>query len=114
MTRRITLWFVVAELVASAFAFHGALWGRELLAPLDIAPALFRNYRYIDSASSGIPANHHIIDQLTYDLPIQWTIYHACRHGEIPWWNPYSFCGRPLLADAHINGTDPFRLLLYR
>ena len=33
--------------------------------------------------------------------------------GEIPWWDPYTYGGRPLLADAHVNGTDPVRLFCY-
>ena len=31
----------------------------------------------------------------------------------MPWWDPYNYGGRPLLADAHINGTDPVRCLAY-
>ncbi len=84
-----------------------------LLALLDIAPALFSKYRYVDPAASKIPANHFIIDQLTYDLPLQYTIYNSYRAGEVPWWDQYTYGGRPLLADAHINGTDPLRVLLY-
>lgn len=87
--------------------------GRSITAPLDIAPALWERYQYMDPGSSGIPANHTIVDQLSYDLPLQWTIYHAYRRGEIPWWDPYTYCGRPLLADSHVNGMDPVRLLLY-
>ena len=45
---------------------------------------------------------------------MQKTIYDGYRRGEIPWWDPYSFAGRPLLADAHVNGTDWIRVLLYR
>jgi hypothetical protein len=113
MSKRPLLWFLAASALLSLFVFRDALWGQSLLAPLDIAPALFSKYRWMDPQSTAIPANHHAIDQLTYDLPLQHTIYHAIRRGEIPWWDPYTFCGRPLLADAHINGTDPIRLLLY-
>src|SRR5438874_261958 len=98
MRQRVSLFFLAAELLASWFMFRGALWGKQLLAPLDIAPAFFSKYRYIDPTSGGIPANHYIIDQLTYDLPIQATVYHAYRHGEVPWWDPYDYAGRPLLA----------------
>ena len=107
------LWFCFLESLVCLFVFRDALWGQSLLAPLDIAPALFSKYRFVDPNSSGVPANHYIVDQLFYDLPIQKTIYDSLRRGEIPWWDPYTFGGRPLLADAHINGTDPVRLILY-
>ena len=107
------LWFCFLESLVCLFVFRDALWGQSLLAPLDIAPALFSKYQFVDPNSSGVPGNHYIVDQLFYDLPIQKTIYDSLRRGEIPWWDPYTFGGRPLLADAHINGTDPVRLILY-
>ena len=113
MKLRLILWFLLAQIVVCGFVYRDALWGGSLLAPLDIAPALFPKYRYLDPNSSGIPANHYTIDQLTYDLPLQHTIYESLRQGEIPWWDAYNFAGRPLESDAHINGTDPIRCLLY-
>jgi hypothetical protein len=111
MKLRETLLFAALNLACCAAVFGAALWGKQLLAPVDLAPTLLGHYGYIDPASDGIPANQHIIDQLTYDLPLQWTIYHAWRRGEIPWWDPYASSGRPLLADAHVSGSDPVRIL---
>lgn len=113
MKLRETLLFALLNLACCAFAFGPALWGGELLAPVDLAPALLSHYGYIDPDSNGIPQNQHIIDQLTYDLPLQWTIYHAYRRGEIPWWDPYASLGRPFLADAHVTGSDPVRVAAY-
>jgi hypothetical protein len=107
-----TAWLLAGAALALAL-FRGALWGERLLAPLDLAPALMPKYRWLDPAHSGVPANHYVIDQLTYDLPLQRTLHAAWRRGEVPWWDPYTFGGRPLLADAHVNGTDPVRLLCY-
>jgi hypothetical protein len=106
--------FALAQAVVLTIVFQGGLWGSSLLAPIDIAPALFPKYRALDANSTGVPANHHIIDQLTYDLPLQYTIHEALQRGEVPWWDPYTLGGRPLLADATISGTDPIRWLLYR
>jgi hypothetical protein len=106
-------WFLIASALLCLLVFRDALWGRSLLAPLDIAPALFSKYREAAPEAPTLPANHYIIDQLTYDLPIQFTIHQAYRRGEIPWWDPYTYGGRPLLADAHITGTDPVRVLVY-
>ena len=112
-TRRLLAGFLAGNLLLCLWVFRDGLWGRALLAPLDILPAVCSKYHFMDPASSGIPANQYIVDQVTYDLPIQHVVYAAYRRGEIPWWDPYSFSGRPLLADAHINGTDPIRLLCY-
>jgi hypothetical protein len=105
--------FLICSILICLVVFHGAFWGSRILAPLDIAPAIFSKYRYVDPTAANIPANHYIIDQLTFDLPLQYTIYHAYRAGEIPCWDPYTYAGRPLLADAHVNGTDPIRILCY-
>ncbi len=113
MNRRAWGVWLLASVALALGLFHGALWGSRLLAPLDLAPALLAEYRWMDPEHSGIPANHYVIDQLTYDLPLQHTVYQAWRRGEVPWWDPYTFGGRPLLADAHVNGTDPVRLLCY-
>ena len=114
MRPRVFILFLLAEVLAGWLVFGGAWRGRELLAPLDIAPALFSKYGFVDPGFHGVPANHHVIDQLTYDLPIQHTVYQAYRRHEIPWWDPYTYAGRPLLADAHINGTDPIRVSVYQ
>ncbi|MGH8093196.1 MAG: hypothetical protein ACREIF_06975 [Chthoniobacterales bacterium] len=105
--------FLVGSFLICLAVFRGALWGSTVLAPLDIAPTLLGHYRYVDPAAGHIPANHYIIDQLTFDLPLQHTIYSALHRGEFPWWDPYTYGGRPLLADAHINGTDPIRLFTF-
>ena len=105
--------FILVSLLISLGVFREAMWGARLLAPLDILPNAFVHYKFMDSGASGIPDNHHIIDQILYDLPLQHLIYENVRKGIIPWWDPYTYGGRPLLADAHINGTDPVRLLCY-
>jgi hypothetical protein len=105
--------FLLCSILLCLAVFHGAFWGSRILAPLDIAPTIFSKYRYFDVTAGQIPANHYIIDQLTFDLPLQHTIYRAYRSGEIPWWDPYTYAGRPFLADAHVNGTDPIRILCY-
>src|SRR4029077_15597114 len=105
--------FLLCSVLICLAVFRGAFWGSRILAPVDIAPTIFSKYRYVDPKAGNVPANHYIIDQLTYDLPLQHTIYEAYRQGEIPWWDPYTYAGRPLLADAHVNGTDPIRILCY-
>jgi hypothetical protein len=105
--------FVFASLLLCAAVFRDALWGGSIAAPVDIAPTLWAHYGYVAPGNNGIPQNHYIVDQLSYDLPLQWTMHQSWRRGEVPWWNPYTFSGRPLLADAHCNGTDPIRVAVY-
>ncbi len=114
MRGRPFLVFVSASAAILAALFFRAMIGRELLAPLDLAPTLFEHYAWADPDSGRVPDNHYVIDQLTYDLPLQRQIHAAVQQGQLPWWTPLDLGGRPLLADAHINGTDPLRLLLYR
>jgi hypothetical protein len=113
MKAKIAFAFLGLQVLFCLLVFRSGLSGGSILAPADIPPALFTHYDFVDPASSGVPLNHHIIDQIIYDAPLQATIYKALRSGEIPWWDPYTFGGRPFLADAHISGTDPVRLLLY-
>ncbi len=105
--------FLLVNLLLSALIYRDAMWGKSMLAPLDIGPSLFSQYKFMDPKADGVPRNHHIIDQFTYDLPLQYSVYRAYKSGEIPWWDPHTYGGRPLLADAHINGTDPIRVMLY-
>jgi hypothetical protein len=105
--------FLLCSLLTCLAVFQDALWGESIAAPIDIAPALWKHYHHVDPNQGPIPKNHYTVDQLSYDLPLQYLMHQAWRSGEIPWWNPYSAGGRPLLADAHCNGTDPIRLLVY-
>ena len=113
MTKRPWLVFLLFSLGMSALVYRSALWGDGMLAPLDLGPTLFQHFDHVDPNAGKIPENHHIIDQFTYDLPLQAAIYRSYHEGEIPWWDPWTYGGRPLLADAHVNGTDPIRLLCY-
>ncbi len=106
-------WFCIANVLLATFVFRGAIWGASLLAPIDVAPACFEHYRFVDPTNSGVLKANAQFDQVVYDLPLQHGIYQSYRQGVIPWWDPYGFAGRPLLADAHINGTDPIRLIAY-
>lgn len=114
MKHRCWVAFLIIEVLLSLWLYRDALWGGSMLAPLDCGPTLMPKYRFMDPDAAAMPSNHYIIDQFTYDLPLQYTIYQAYRRGEIPWWDPYTYAGRPLLADAHINGTDPIRRLCYK
>ncbi len=113
MRRNSLICFLLISALLSLAAFREALWGNAMLAPLDLPAAAYPKYRFVDPNTTGIAANYGLNDQLVYDLPIQHTIHDAYRRGEMPWWDPYGFAGHPLLADAHISGTDPVRVIAY-
>jgi hypothetical protein len=105
--------FLVISACALAGLYRSALWGERLLAPLDVAPSLFPKYQWLDPSTAGVPKNHYIVDMFDFELPRQFAFYQALHAGEFAWWEPYSDGGHPLIAEAHNNLTDPFRLLLY-
>jgi hypothetical protein len=114
MRRTAFLWLFGINVLLCLFVFRDGLWGRSLIAPLDVLSNLYPKYRYLDPQATGVPANSHIIDHVGYDLPMQLTVYESYARGEIPWWDPYTYGGRPFLADAHISAADPVRVLIYR
>src|ERR1041385_4904717 len=108
------LGFFSASLVLSLWIFWPAATGRALLAPLDIAPNLFAKFKYVDPLATGVPANHYVIDLLFGDVSRNLLVHQAWRRGEMPWWDPYTECGRPLSAEAHaVNISDPFKVLIF-
>lgn len=108
--------FILLGLFLSGAVYRDALVGDSLLAPLDIPFTLFTSYT--DAAPTGfvaeVPENHYVVDQVTYDLPLQVLGHEAISSGRFPWWQPFTFGGRPLAADAHANLFDPIRFLLYQ
>ncbi len=105
--------FLGIGLLLCFLLFGDAMRGRTLLAGVDVAPATSEFYRFVDPANDTISKNVRHSDQLNYDLPVQWLTYNALQRGEFPWWNPYTYGGRPFLADAHASVTDPVRLLCF-
>jgi hypothetical protein len=111
--RRYDLAFLILSLGLVVFVFGNALTGKTLLAPLDLAANFYTQYKWLDPKADGIPKNHYMVDVLDHELPRQYLIFRALRRGEFPWWDPYTDNGRPLVAEAHIGGTDPVRMALY-
>ena len=105
--------FFIVSACALAGLYREALWGKRLLAPLDVAPNLFLKYKWMDPNATGVPKNHYIVDMFDFELPRQFAFYQGLHSGEFAWWEPYSDGGHPLTAEAHNNLTDPFRILIY-
>jgi hypothetical protein len=107
--------FLAASLALLGILHRDGLWGASVLAPLDIPFTLLDAYRSHPPPgfAKNLPENHYLIDQATYDLPVQYYAHREWQAGRFPWWNPHTYGGRPLAADAHANLFDPIRLLVY-
>lgn len=105
--------FVALSLACMWFVFGGAMTGKSILAPLDLAVKMASPYSGLEAQSNSIPQNHYVADILSHELPRQYSIYKALNRGEFPWWDPYTDGGRPLIAEAHASGSDPLRMGLY-
>jgi hypothetical protein len=72
------------------------VWGAwTLLVLVMFAPAL---------AVGHVPA---FGDAMHQDLPLRVLAAEAVRAGEVPFWNPWSFAGQPLLASMHVGVGFP-------
>lgn len=108
------LLFLCCSLGGMVIVFGASLWSDTVLSPLDIPPALYSKYQWLDESQGNVPRNHYLVDFFDHELPRQYTTHRAVQSGEFPWWDPYTDAGRPLAAEAHNSVTDPLRLVLYR
>jgi hypothetical protein len=92
-------------IVALAFAyFFPNIWGGGVLLPLDVL-------HHLGPFSGSVPKaletvrNFHLTDLVTMIYP--WTELFRSGGEILPLWNPYSFCGSPLLASAQTGMLFP-------
>jgi hypothetical protein len=109
---RETLQVSLLLLVLIAIFFGDALFtGRKLL-PADIA---FADPVFAEQAPAGFDKPHNV---LLYDQAYQfypWRVYvsRVLRQGSLPFWNPYTYCGAPLLAEDQPAVFYPLNILSY-
>jgi hypothetical protein len=106
---------LLAGLLACQFVVLGSsLWGATILLPLDI---LGERDAYLPPPAAGA-AHPDAKDPLRSDLVYQmepWRrfVVDEVRAGRVPLWNPYNYCGHPLLAANQPGVFSPYRLLDY-
>ena len=106
--------FAAANILIAIIMFWPAMTGQKILAPVDIPPNLFPKFHYVDPNASGVPDNHYVIDLILGDLSRNLLVHQAWRDGEMPWWDPFTDCGKPLAAEANaVNVSDPFKVILF-
>ncbi|MCE9594497.1 MAG: hypothetical protein K8S98_09910 [Planctomycetes bacterium] len=100
---------VVAGVVALAWIVFGAsLAGRKVLLPLDLlaAPNV-----YLGDAPPTEPQFQTVSDLVFTLAPTADFARDEARAGRMPLWNPYSYCGSPLLAAGHPALFSPIKAL---
>jgi hypothetical protein len=106
------LWVSLLLLALLVVFFEEALFtGRKLL-PADIA---YTDPVFSDSAPAGFIKPHNV---LLYDQAYQfypWRVYvsQVLRQGSLPFWNPYTYCGTPLLAEDQPAVFYPLNIISY-
>lgn len=103
-TRLAAAWFLFLTLT-----FYSPWWlgGRHFL-PADF---LFRTPPWYDA---GVPLrNFDLFDEIIYYYPNDVLLNEGVKHGHIPGWSPYNFCGHSLLANGQTGFLYPPRLLAH-
>jgi hypothetical protein len=113
LSRHETALAALVLLVLFLLFFYQAVFGGKVLVPLDIAyniDALWMKARPPDFAGAQ---NGLITDQVTEYYPWKTFVREAIRGGQVPLWNPYSYCGHPLLANYQSAVFYPINLVHY-
>lgn len=101
-------WRVVAILFALAVAFIArGVFTRDMPVPLD---EVVRGYPYRGIFGAVESKNYLTNDTVKQILPWMQTVREQLFHGIAPLWNPYLFCGYPLLGNGQSAPFSPFFL----
>lgn len=96
--------------VASAIVVPTLVAGRTPV-PTDLLAAS-SPWADVDPEHPPAFANRHHYDIVNYVYPHEVTASRALAGGELPWWDPTTLCGHPLLADGQTATLYPPKLLL--
>jgi len=107
-----TLQVSLLLLVLLVIFFGKAIFTGQKLLPADIA---YADPVYLGHAPTGFAQPHNI---LLYDQAYQfypWRVYvsQALHQGFLPFWNPYIYCGAPLMAEDQPAVFYPLNILSY-
>ncbi len=106
---RVTL--VLLGLVATEVVLIGpSLAGRKVLLPLD---DLAKRNVWLPTGGGVEPSDLTMSDLVLQHEPFRNFGVAEVRAGRLPLWNPFNYCGSPLLANNQFAALSPFRLLDY-
>lgn len=99
-----TVWIVLVITVFAALFFAPELFGGRVA-----STATLDDWLPWSAHPTGVrdPKPSFNPDCLTSYYPRRAFLHDAWRDGELPFWNPYSFCGTPFLADPQAQALYP-------
>ncbi len=102
-------------MIAGIVAFAAVFFARELSGQRVAVTANMDRWRPWSETASvearGAPS--HNPDSATSYYPRRWMLHDAWARGGIPFWNPWTFCGAPFLADPQAGVLYPPNWLLF-
>ncbi|MCX8009050.1 MAG: YfhO family protein, partial [Patescibacteria group bacterium] len=105
------IFFFCVWMFFSPFFFH-----RKLPVPSDTLVGMYHPWRdvYADEYPRGIPFKNFLItDPIRQQIPWRKIGIDELKQGRIPWWNPYSFSGAPLLGNIQSGLLYPLNVLFF-
>ena len=108
MNRR-TVAMIVASIALAAIFFAPELSGRSVAVTANLAR--WRPWMATATAAERAAPSHNP-DSATSYYPRRWLLHEAWSRHRLPVWNPWSFCGAPLLADPQTGVLYPPNWLL--
>ncbi len=88
----------------------------KLPVPADALVGLYHPYRdfYADRYPSGIPYKNFLItDPVLQQIPWKYFAVSELKQGRLPWWNPYTHSGTPLLANFQAGVFYPLNFIFW-
>ena len=111
MKQKELFWVALLFIAIPLLFFHESLFTDKVLSCADI---LFAAIPWNSLVPPGFhPSNWDLYDQAFQFFPWLSFCRDQIREGSIPLWNPYNYCGSPLLANGQSAVFSPFHLLFY-
>jgi len=102
--RRVSALSILAIVAFGAFFFAPELFGNRMLVTASMARWL--PWQATASPDEQASVSMHPDCALSY-YPRHARMHESWKAGEIPYWNPYSFCGAPFFADPQVGVLYP-------
>ena len=110
-------WWPIFFLIALNIFFFSQFWVKGLLPfPGDLLLAEygpFKNSSFLGFSPGAIPNKAQSFDTLRQLYPWRYLGMETLRSGQWPLWNPYNFCGAPLLANFQSAIFNPLNILFF-
>jgi len=108
--------FPLALVFLALFIFFSPIIAGKLPFPGDALVGLYHPYRdaYADKYPAGIPYKNFLLtDPVLQQIPWKYFAIKKLKQGRIPWWNPYTHAGMPLLANFQAGVFYPLNFIFW-